>query len=118
MAILIIRFINYKVNDAKEYASAVMKCDNCGVFTYRLSLFYNDKVIYNYTIGTDTNTKEYNILYDNLNDGDNKGRFDAINECLASEELRDMVTLKKLMESYAVEDYVTKQLFVPENMRQ
>ena len=110
--------INYKVNDAKEYASAVMKCDNCGVFTYRLSLFYNDKVIYNYTIGTDTNTKEYNILYDNLNDGDNKGRFDAINECLASEELRDMVTLKKLMESYAVEDYVTKQLFVPENMRQ
>ena len=110
--------INYKVNDAKEYASAVMKCDNCGVFTYRLSLFYNDKVIYNYTIGTDTNTKEYNILYDNLNDGDNKGRFDAINECLASGELRDMVTLKKLMESYAVEDYVTKQLFVPENMRQ
>ena len=75
-------------------------------------------LIYNYTIGTDTNTKEYNILYDNLNDGDNKGRFDAINECLASEELRDMVTLKKLMESYAVEDYVTKQLFVPENMRQ
>ena len=29
-----------------------------------------------------------------------------------------MVTLKKRMESYAVEEYVTKQLFVPENMRQ
>ena len=57
-------------------------------------------------------------MHYNRKEGDNKGRFDAINECLASEELRDMVTLKKLMESYAVEDYVTKQLFVPENMRQ
>mgnify|MGYP000158039935 FL=1 len=39
------------------------------------------------------------------------GRFDAINDCLVSEELHDMVTLKKLMNSYLTEDYITDELF-------
>lgn len=38
-------------------------------------------------------------------------RLDAINECLASEELHDMVTLKKLMNSYVTMAYVSEEIF-------
>ena len=34
-----------------------------------------------------------------------------INECLASEELHDMVTLKKLMNSYVTKAYVSEEIF-------
>lgn len=103
--------LHYRVNDDKEYKTSVMKCDACGIFTHRFIMFYDDKITYYFTAGDDERTKEYNIVCDNINADESCGRFDAINDCLASEELHDMVTLKKLMESYVVEDYITEEFF-------
>ena len=57
------------------------------------------------------------MVCDDVNCDEISGRFDAINDCLVSEELHDMVTLKKLMNSYLTEDYVTGEIFVPMKSR-
>ena len=105
--------LHYRLNDNKDYETVVMKCDACGIFTYRLVMFYDDKITYYFTVQDGDKTKEYNMVCDDVNVDDTNGRFDAINDCLASEELHDMVTLKKLMDSYITEDYVARELFKP-----
>lgn len=103
--------LHYRVNDERTYETAVMKCDACGIFTHRLIMFYDDKVTYYFTYGDNEKSQEYNLLCDDVSSEDAGGRFDAINDCLVSEELHDMVTLKKLMNSYLTEDYITDELF-------
>lgn len=88
-----------------------MKCDACGIFTHRLVLFYDDKVNYYFTLQDGSRSQEYNLVYDDIGQNDTYARYDSINDCLASDELHDMVTLKKLMSSYVIEDYVTGELF-------
>ena len=56
-------------------------------------------------------TKEYNMVCDDIPAQYAGKRLDAINECLASEELHDMVTLKKLMNSYVTKAYVSEEIF-------
>ena len=103
--------LNYRINDNKTYETVVMKCDACGIFTHRLVLFYDDKVNYYFTLQDGSRSQEYNLVYDDIGQNDTYARYDSINDCLASDELHDMVTLKKLMSSYVIEDYVTGELF-------
>ena len=39
------------------------------------------------------------------------GRIDMLNDCLASRQQHDLTTLRKLMYSYCVEEYVTREMF-------
>lgn len=102
--------------ESQEYNEKVMKCDQCGIFTFRVNLFYNDRIKYYFTENDNdhvTESEVYNLVCDDFNSECTEGRYDAINDCLACVELHDMVTLKKIMHGYVVEDYVTKQLFKP-----
>lgn len=103
--------LHYRINDDKEYKTAVMKSDICGIFTYKLLMFYDDKITYYFTTSDGEKTKEYNMVCDDVPAQDAGKRLDAINECLASEELHDMVTLKKLMNSYVTKAYVSEEIF-------
>ena len=108
--------ITYSINDDDEEITDVCKSNEWGIFTYRFNLFYGDRVKYYFTVsGSSENvvTEKMSFEFSEINQDSTNGRFDSINDCLASKELHDMVTLSKLMNSYAVEDYVAKQLFKP-----
>lgn len=98
-----------KVNDAKEYASAVMKCDNCGVFTYRLSKFSRKSkfstwlysITYNYCIDQIRKEKKENFVQ--VNDF---SRIDKVDEDMYDSEIKEtnVFRLKEVMDKMNAED--------------
>lgn len=106
--------VTYTLNDDKQQHTQIMKSNDWGIYTCRFNLFYGDVLDYNYTVtgSREENVSEnYNLKYEEVSPDTVSGRFDAINDCLASRQLHDMATLKKLMRSYSVEEYVSKQMF-------
>ncbi len=88
----------------------------CGVFTKTFTLFYGESVSYYFVVECDGKVKRTSvssIVNNNINPDRTESRFDYINDMLASRELHDMVTMKKLMHGYTVQDYVVKQIFKP-----
>lgn len=88
----------------------------CGVFTKTFTLFYGESISYYFVVecgGKVKRTSVSSILNNNINPDRTESRFDYINDMLASRELHDMVTMKKLMHGYTVQDYVVKQIFKP-----
>lgn len=106
--------ITYTTGSDNQQYTQIMKSNGWGIYTCRFNLFYGDEINYNYTVtgNKEENVSEkYNFRYEEVNPDTGCGRFDAINDCLASRQLHDMATLKKLMRSYAVEEYVSSQMF-------
>lgn len=107
--------IHYRVNgDENEYTEVVANCG--GIFVKSFTLFYSDSIKYYFTEeagGSVKRSEEFNLQKNNINEDGTEGRFDYINDMLASRELHDIVTMKKLMHGYCVQDYVSKQLFKP-----
>ena len=98
------------------YVKETMKNTFEGVFTKAFTMLYGDTLEYYFTVtvnGTETRTDSKKIVYNIINTLNTNGRFDSINDMLASKELHDMATLNKLMHSYCVLDYVTEQVFKP-----
>lgn len=88
----------------------------CGVFTKTYTLFYGESISYYFVVECDGRIKRTSvnsIINNNINPDRTESRFDYINDMLASRELHDMVTMKKLMHGYTVQDYVVKQMFKP-----
>ena len=91
-----------------------LKSNEWGIFTSRFNLFYGDRMEYFFTesgSGTDKVSEPAVLEYKEVSMDSVDGRFDAINDCLASRQLHDLTTLRKLMHSYSVEEYVTRQMF-------
>ena len=106
--------ITYTTGSDNQQYTQIMKSNGWGIYTCRFNLFYGDEINYNYTVtgNKEENVSEkYNFRYEEVNPDTGCGRFDAINDCLASRQLHDMATLKKLMRSYAVEEYVSSHMF-------
>ncbi|MDO5403623.1 MAG: DUF5717 family protein, partial [Eubacteriales bacterium] len=98
------------------YTSQIMTPSAGGIFTKAFTLLYGDKITYYFTVkgaGEDLTTERFGYEYGELNSEQSESRFDYINDCLASRELHDMVTMKKMMRNYSVKNYVTKQIFKP-----
>lgn len=90
--------------------------NTCGVFTKTFTLFYGESISYYFVVecgGKVKRTSVNSIVNNNINPDRTESRFDYINDMLASRELHDMVTMKKLMHGYTVQDYVVKQIFKP-----
>lgn len=99
-----------------KYTTQIMTVSAGGIFTKAFTLLYGDKLTYYFTVtgaGEDLRTEKFSCEYGELNPEQSESRFDYINDCLASRELHDMVTMKKMMRSYCVKNYVTKQIFKP-----
>lgn len=117
--------INYLISDRdkkdtnathQKYLKETMKNTFEGVFTKEFTLMYGDILEYYFTEacnGVEKSTDVIRIVCNNINPSTTNGRFEYINDMLASKELHDMATLKKLMHGYCVQDYVTQQLFKP-----
>lgn len=106
--------ITYTLGDDEQKNSQVMKSNEWGIFTSRFNLFYGDRMEYFFTEsggGTDKVSEPAVLEYKEVSMDSVDGRFDAINDCLASRQLHDLTTLRKLMHSYSVEEYVTRQMF-------
>ena len=107
--------IHYILNEeSNNYTSDVMQSTDFGLFTYKFNLFYGDSLRYYFTIeggGNVTRTNENIVDSSCINVESKKGRFDHINDCYAGKELRDYMTLRRVMESYCVEDYVVESTF-------
>lgn len=117
--------INYMLSDkdkkdtndkSMQYVKETMKNTFEGVFTKEFTLLYGDVLEFYFTEianGIETSSDNKKIVCNNINPSTTNGRFEHINDMLASKELHDMATLKKLMHGYCVQDYVTQQLFRP-----
>lgn len=117
--------INYIINvknktddseNKEQYVEETMKNTFEGVFTKEFTLLYGDTLEYYFTIvskGIESFTECRKITYNSIRTDNSNGRFGYINDMLASKEQHDMAALRKLMHSYCVQDYVTKQIFKP-----
>ncbi len=107
--------IHYWVSgDETEITEVVTNCG--GIFVKGFTLFYSDSIKYYFTEETGGSVKKSELFHlqkNNINEDGTEGRFDYINDMLASRELHDMVTMKKLMHGYCVQDYVAQQIFKP-----
>jgi hypothetical protein len=108
--------IFYRYNDGQEFQSEVLKCVAGGVYTKSFTCFYGDSIQYYFeaeeegrTVKTELNT----CFCGTVSVQRPEGRFDALNDMLVSLEMHDMATLKKLMQGYCVQNYISQQIFKP-----
>jgi hypothetical protein len=87
-----------------------------GVYTKSFTCFYGDSIQYYFeaeeegrTVKTELNT----CFCGTVSVQRPEGRFDALNDMLVSLEMHDMATLKKLMQGYCVQNYISQQIFKP-----
>ena len=107
--------IHYFINGSEEEIVEVLG-NTAGVFTKTMILFYGDNVQYYFVVdkgGETVRTDMQSIVGNTINPEHTECRFEYINDMLASRELHDMVTMKKLMHGYSVQDYIVKELFKP-----
>ena len=86
------------------------------MFVKCFTLFYADTVKYYFTEEINGEIKQsdiYSITNNDINPEHTQGRFEFINDILASMQLHDMATMKKLMQGYCVQDYVAQEIFKP-----
>lgn len=87
-----------------------------GVFTKSFTLFYGDAIEYYFTAENDNEsvkTEMFNLVNKNINIEQTVGRFDYINDVLAGIEAHDIVTVRKIMHNYCVQDYIVNEIFKP-----
>lgn len=108
--------IFYRRNEEEDYQSEVLSCVAGGVYTKSFSLFYGDSIQYYFTEENHLESKRTetgSVLCNNVTPKEPEGRYDYINDMLVSMEMHDMATMKKIMQGYCVQNYVTQQLFKP-----
>ena len=105
--------VAYSINGADRLVQ-VMKSNEWGIFTCRFNLFYGDSLEYTFTVNdSDEQTATEPVVYEyrDIPSENTDGRIDMLNDCLASRQQHDLTTLRKLMHSYSVEEYVTREMF-------
>jgi hypothetical protein len=101
-------------SDTKEHTELMTVCG--GVFVKSFTCFYGESLIYYFTEeykNKVTKSQVYNITCNSINTEGDNGRFDYINDMLASRDVHDIATMRKLMHGYCVQNYVTEQYFKP-----
>jgi hypothetical protein len=101
-------------SDTKEHTELMTVCG--GVFAKSFTCFYGESLIYYFTEeykNKVTKSQVYNITCNSINTEGDNGRFDYINDMLASRDVHDIATMRKLMHGYCVQNYVTEQYFKP-----
>lgn len=101
--------------DTKEHTQ-ILKCFASGVYLKAFTLFYGESLQYYFTEeqnGKVIESEHQTIVSKQVSLDNTNGRFEYLNDMLASRELHDIVTLKKLMNEYCVNEYLTEQVFKP-----
>ncbi len=107
--------MHYYLNGSQDEVVEVLT-STAGVFTKTMTLFYGDSIQYYFVVdmdGKSVRTDMQSVASNNINPDHTDCRFEYINDMLASRELHDIVTMRKLMHGYLVQDYVVNELFKP-----
>lgn len=104
------------VDEDDEFKAMEMNNTFEGIFTKEFTIFYGDTV--QYYITEEENkvgdiTESHTLMNDEIDSQTVEGRFEAVNDMIATREMNDENTLERMMHNYAVSDYLVKQLFRP-----
>ncbi len=113
---VIIRYIFEDKEHRKSYVAEDMKNVYEGIFVKSFVLFYGESL--RYYISEETGdgeivTESVLIEKSGINQEKTQGRYEAINDIIASRDAHDGETMKKLAHSYAVGECVVEQMFKP-----
>lgn len=109
-----IHYIHMGAEGNKEYAVEDMKMMYDGMFVKAFSLFYGESIQYYITEeyqGEIHHTESKVLVYEEMSEEVSEGKYEMINDILASRALGDEVTFEKMLRGYAVTDYVATQIF-------
>lgn len=87
-----------------------------GIFTKEFTIFYGDTVQYYITEEENQKgdiTESHTLMNDEIDSQAVEGRFEAVNDMIATLEMNDDNTLENMMDNYAVSDYLVKKMFRP-----
>lgn len=113
---VVIHYIREDKDRKKVYITEDMKNIYEGIFVKQFVLFYGEHIQYYITeedkdgeLMTDT----YTLTNTSIKPDKSEGRYDFINDMIASRDAHDNQTFHKLIHTYAVTEYVTGQIFKP-----
>lgn len=113
---VLIHYIHSGAGGGQGYMVEEMRVLYDGIFVKNFILFYGESVQYYITEernGIVRHTESRNLICEEINADVSQGRYEMINDILASEALNDDATFEKLLYGYAVADHVAKNTFKP-----
>ncbi len=113
---VIIHYMYEDSNHKKKYVAEDMNNVYEGIYVKQFILFYGEVLSYYVSEekdGKETITESHKLVNTNVRPDKSEGRYDAINDILASHDLHDGQTMQKLIHTYAVTEYVAGQMFRP-----
>ena len=111
---VIIHYVYENKEHKKKYVSEDMKQIYEGIFVKQFVLFYGESLQYYITeesAGKEFVTDSITLTNHSTCPDKTDGRYEALNDIIACNEMHEGETFRKLVHSYAVHDYVTSQLF-------
>jgi hypothetical protein len=106
--------LHYLVGDShEEFVEEPMKDVFMGIFTRTFTLFHGESIQYYITVEANGNVAKGEMETVGCSEDADKvgGRYGCLNDMLMSRDAHDIGNLNRLMKSYCVEDYMTRQLF-------
>lgn len=113
---VVIHYVYEDKSHRKSYVSEDMNNVYEGIFVKNFVLFYGETVQYYISEESEDGehtTESLRIVNKSVNPDRAQGRYEALNDIIASRDTHDKETFKKLVHSYAVSECVTEQLFKP-----
>ncbi len=111
-----IHYVYEDKTNRKNYVSEDMNNVYEGIFVKNFVLFYGETVKYYISEECDDgehNTESFRISNTNISPAKSRGRYEAVNDIIASRDTHDNETFRKLVHSYAVSECIAPQLFKP-----
>ena len=111
---VVIHYVYENREHKKKYVSEDMKQMHEGVFVKQFVLFYGESLQYYISeecSGNESVTDSYTLSNNSVSSDRSIGRYENLNDIIASNMMHDGETFRKLVHTYAVNDYVTSQLF-------
>ena len=111
---VIIHYVYENKEHKKKYVSEDMKQIYEGIFVKQFVIFYGESLQYYITeesAGKESVTDSVTLTNHSTCPDKTDGRYEALNDIIACNEMHEDETFRKLVHSYAVNDYVTSQLF-------
>ena len=113
---VVIHYVYEDKSHRKNYVSEDMNNVYEGIFVKNFVLFYGETVQYYISEECEDgehNTESFRISNRSVSPEKAQGRYEQINDIIASRDTHDNETFRKLVHSYAVNECVTSQLFKP-----
>lgn len=113
---VVIHYINNGCDGNHEYTVEDMKMIYDGMYVKQFLLFYGESIQYYITEEGENgvkHTQSMEITCEDINIENPDGRYELINDMLATKDMMDEVTLNEMIKEYHIQDYMVKELFKP-----